>query len=136
MKSEARINLLWTGDILRLITDFTIYWSQLVVTLAVALERFILIVYGNNSKVVLSPQRRKKFYSIVIFMVLILPILVIVDFCTNYEPVFHDKKRFHAGYFDYDASSVSGTRLVFVSSTVIISDFPEYPELTLPRFKI
>ena len=136
MKSEARTNLLWTIDILRLITDFTIYWSQLVVTLAVALERYILIVYGTKSKAILRTQRRKTFYSIVIFIVVILPVLVIADFCKNYEPSFHDAKPFHAAYFDYNPSSVNETRLVFVSSKVIINDSPEYPRLTLRRIKI
>ena len=40
-----------------IITDMATYWSQIVLTISVAIERYIIIVKGLESKIILSPTR-------------------------------------------------------------------------------
>ena len=56
------------------------FWSQLVLTLALACERFILIVKGNDAKSILSPRRRVIFYSTTVIISVLIPTLFVMDF--------------------------------------------------------
>ena len=70
-------------DLLRIITDSTTYWTQIVITLAIAIERYILIVTGVRSKTLLSSRRRLCFYAITVFFGCCIPMLYIADFLVH-----------------------------------------------------
>ena len=59
------------GDSVKLISDFFSYWSQVNITLAIAVERFVLIVYATSSESILSKNRRLKFYIFTILSIFI-----------------------------------------------------------------
>ena len=102
----ARVSFLWIVDFLRVLIDVTTYWSQLVITFAIAIERYILIFHGTESMSILSPHRRRKFYSVVVCVVFLLPLCVMVDLCINYETPFRDA---YGLYRDYGFVSTNET---------------------------
>ena len=56
-------------------------------TLSIAIERYILIVNNTNAHILLSAFRRKVFYSAVFIICLLGPALVVFDFLYHYEEV-------------------------------------------------
>ena len=70
-------------DLFRLITDSTTYWTQIMFMLAIAIERYILIVTGHKAKSLLSHKRRLCFYVITVLFSVSVPLLYIVDFLVH-----------------------------------------------------
>ena len=65
------------------------FWSQLVINLALSVERHILIARGRESKMLLTDKRRRWFYTAVVVTSLVFPLLYIVDFFVTegYSPL-------------------------------------------------
>ena len=74
-----------TVTFLRTMIDFTTYWSQVVLTLAVAIERYIIIVKAKKLAYILNIKRRRLIYSVVMLMVVIPVVLVLTDFVANWD---------------------------------------------------
>ncbi|XP_075256573.1 uncharacterized protein LOC142349046 [Convolutriloba macropyga] len=72
-------------ETLRLFIDISTYWSQLVLSLAIAIERYILIVRSHDSNVILSKPRRRVFYALVVIAICIVPPIFITDFTVNMD---------------------------------------------------
>ena len=64
----------------RLIPDFTNYWTQLVLILALAIERYILICRGADAPSLMRFSNRMKAYSVVIFLCILMPLVTFLDF--------------------------------------------------------
>ena len=64
-----------TGDNVRFGADFLAYWAQINLTLAIAIERFILIAKATDAANLLNKTRRKKIYAFAIIWVSIPPIV-------------------------------------------------------------
>ena len=58
-----------TGEIIKYLTDFFSYWSQLNFSLAIAIERYVLIVKATQAQGLLTKSRRQKFYALTIIWV-------------------------------------------------------------------
>ena len=71
---------------LRTFIDISSYWSQLTFTLAIALERCIIIVGGTKASVILKKRNRVIFYVIVLVVISITPALVMWDFFEHVDP--------------------------------------------------
>ena len=60
-------------------SDVVPYWSQVTLTLAFALERYVLIVKGKEAAVILNKRKRKLLYSAVIFLGFVPPSLIVAQ---------------------------------------------------------
>ena len=70
---------------LRYFLDLSSYWSQMVLTLALAIERYIIIVRAHDSAILLSKRRRVLFYSLTIFTCCLIPLLGTIDNLINLD---------------------------------------------------
>ena len=80
VNSQAHFKLELIPIALRTFIDFTSYWSQLIFTLAIALERYVLITRGRRATFILNKSRRRFFYGAVLAVVVIPPPLIMTDF--------------------------------------------------------
>ena len=121
IRPGAEIAFTWGLDSLRVLTDISTYWTQLVVTLAIAIERYILITWGKNAKTILTPKRRRRMYLIVIIVVVIIPLLVMTDHFINYDTVIKEEPDYVSTSIVFIGSGYSvfdehiKTRQIFVS---------------------
>ena len=58
-----------SGEIIKTSTDFFTYWSQINITLAIAVERYILIAKASQAESILNKSRRRKIYAFAIIWV-------------------------------------------------------------------
>ena len=63
-----------------MITDVVPYWSQAFLILALAIERYILIVKGVDADRILSKRNRKFFYFAVVVLGFVPPVLIMAHF--------------------------------------------------------
>ena len=63
-----------TGDFVRFLSDFLSYWTQINLSLAIAVERYILIVLATDAASLLSKQRRRRLYAFAISWVAVPPV--------------------------------------------------------------
>ena len=54
--------------LVRILSEVVPYWCQIVLTIALAVERYILIVLGARAEMMLSKRNRLVFYSAVILL--------------------------------------------------------------------
>ena len=59
------------GDSLKFFSDFSSYWSQINILMAIAIERYILIVRGEDAERLLSKSRRRKLYAFTVVCIVI-----------------------------------------------------------------
>ena len=95
VNSLAHFKLEMVPIALRTFIDFTGYWSQLIFTLALAIERYILIVQGRRATSILNKRRRLFFYGVVMVVVIIPLPLVMVDFFLHVDDGGHELVRIH-----------------------------------------
>ena len=62
------------GEVVKQNSDFISYWCQLNISLAIAVERYILIVKATNAEELLSKPRRRKLYCLIILWISFPPI--------------------------------------------------------------
>ena len=58
-----------TGDYVRLAADFFSLWAQINISFAIAIERYILIVWATDAGDLLNKKRRKKLYAFVMIWI-------------------------------------------------------------------
>ena len=68
---------------LRNLIDISTYWSQIILILAIAVERYILIVKGVEAKQLLNKKKRQMYYCVVLLICVLLPVLVVLDYNQN-----------------------------------------------------
>ena len=66
------------GESIKSNADILSYWSQINISLALALERYILIAKATNAGSLLSKSRRRKIYAFTIFWISIPSLLYII----------------------------------------------------------
>ena len=59
------------------------FWAQIFLTVAMAVERYILICCGNGTTQLLSRRRRFLFYSIISILTIAMPVFYTLDFSIN-----------------------------------------------------
>ena len=63
---------------IHVVFDVCPYWTQILLTLSLAIERYILICRGSDAKTILSQKRRKTAYCLIVLMIAVLPALSVV----------------------------------------------------------
>ena len=80
-------NLYTATVFIRYLLDISTFWTQLLISLAVALERFVNISLGAEANQLMSSSRRKKFYAAISIACLFVPFVIFLDFVINMEQV-------------------------------------------------
>ena len=62
----------------RVLVDICPYWIQIVLNLALAVERYILICRGTDAKTLLSQKRRRFFYGFVLVLIAVVPVFSVL----------------------------------------------------------
>ena len=107
MTPEADILFTWGVDTLRLLADISTYWSQIVIVLAIAIERFIIISMGRQAKNILTPQRRRRIYSIIIVVIAVLPVCVLCDHFINYKSFVNNPQYTNPQFIQFNGPQIS-----------------------------
>ncbi|XP_063717636.1 uncharacterized protein LOC134844751 [Symsagittifera roscoffensis] len=91
---EGPMSNLYTATVfIRLLLDISTFWTQLLISLAVALERFVNISLGAEANNIMRPSRRKKFYAAIGIACLFVPVVIFIDFVINMEQFRTDNKK-------------------------------------------
>ena len=84
---------------LRVFIDVYPYWSQVFLTLALAIERFILICHGEKAEQWLSKARRKMLYFVAMALSFVFPTAILADFVSDSST--HVRKYYYVSYFNF-----------------------------------
>ena len=70
-------------EVMRVIIDISTYWSQLVILVAIAFERYIVIVRATESASILNKTNRVRFYIMTFIVSVSVPTLASIDILAN-----------------------------------------------------
>ena len=79
-----------SGETIKMIAEFLSYWSQINITLAIAVERYVLIAKASQAESILNKSRRRIFYALTIIWVAVLALfysVVKLDYFNKYDQV-------------------------------------------------
>ena len=68
------------SDTLRILINSTLYWSQITITVAIALERYIVIALSTHAQQLMKSAKRRLLYALAIVLPFAMPVAYLTDF--------------------------------------------------------